>query len=76
MGKKRGRKKKVTTFATENQITMEKGKYMLIHMDKNVHRFKWLSEAQRYAICHCRGSYEYYVIVDTEKDKVVDKWSY
>lgn len=55
---------------------MEKGKYMLIHMDRHVYRFKYLWEAQRYASIHCRGSYEFYVIVDTKEDKVVCKWSY
>ena len=55
---------------------MEKGKFMLIHMDKYVYRFKYLSEAQRYAICKCRGNYEFYVIVNLEKDEVVVAWSY
>ena len=55
---------------------MEKGRYLLIHKDRYVYRFRWLSEAKRYAICNCRGSYEFYVIVDTEKDEVVDSWSY
>ena len=59
-----------------NQYTMQTKRYMLIHMDKNVHHFKWLSEAKRYAIINCRGSYEYYVIIDTRKNEVVDKWSY
>ena len=49
---------------------------MLIHKGKFVYRFKYLSEAVRYAICHCRGSYEFYVIVDTERDEVVNSWSY
>lgn len=49
---------------------------MLIYMDKIVHRFATLQLAQDYAKLHCRGTYEFYVIVDTEKDEVVDKWSY
>lgn len=55
---------------------MKKDRFMLIHMDKNVHRFKWLSEAMRYAIINCRGNYEFYIIVDTQNDEVVYKWSY
>lgn len=55
---------------------MEKERYMLIHMDKHVHRFKWLTEAQHYAKINCRGDYEFYIIVDTEKDEVVGKWNY
>ena len=49
---------------------------MLIHMDKNVHRFKWLSQAKRYARINCRGSYGFYVIIDTRKNEIVEKWSY
>lgn len=63
-------------FKKLNQCTMEKGRFLLIHMDKYVYRFKWLTEAQRYAVSHCRGSYEFYIIVDTEKDEVVNSWSY
>lgn len=59
-----------------NKHTMEKERYMLIHMDKHVHRFKWLTEAQHYAKINCRGDYEFYIIVDTEKDEVVGKWNY
>lgn len=55
---------------------MEERKFLLIHMDAHVYRFKFLSEAQRYAICNCRNTYGFYVIVDLEKDEVVVKWSY
>lgn len=55
---------------------MKKGRYMLIHVKKNVYRFSKFSEALVYAKEHCRGSYEFYVIVDTEKDIVVEEWSY
>ena len=55
---------------------MEKEKFMLIHMDKNVHRFDSLRRAILYAMEHCRGSHEYYIIVDTVENKVIDKWSY
>lgn len=59
-----------------NQYTMKTRRYILIYMDRYVYRFAWLELARRYAKKHCRGSYEFYVIVDTEKDEVVDKWSY
>ena len=55
---------------------MEKGRYMLIHNNSNIYRFKYLTEAQRYAIIHLRGNNESYIIVDTKEDKVVNKWSY
>lgn len=55
---------------------MEKGKYMLIHMCKNVYRFDSLIRAKLYAIMQCRGRYEFYIIVDTVENKVVDNWSY
>lgn len=55
---------------------MEKGRFMLIHKDKYVYRFKYRTEAQRYAICNCRGAYSFYVIVDTEKDEVITAWGY
>lgn len=55
---------------------MEKGRYMLIHMDKYVYRFKWRSQAFRYAGINCRGAFEYYIIVDTEKDEVIGRWYY
>ena len=55
---------------------MEKERYMLIHVDKYVYRFKWLTQAQRYALIHCRDSFGYYIIVDTVEDKVVYKWMY
>lgn len=47
---------------------------MLIHMDKNVHRFRYLKQAKLFAVDNCRGSHEFYIILDTEKDKVVCRW--
>lgn len=55
---------------------MKKDRYMLIHMDKYVYRFIWLGIANYYAKTFCRGSNEFYIIVDVEKNKVVKKWSY
>lgn len=55
---------------------MEKERYMLIHNDSTIYRFKYHSEALRYATMHCRDSYEFYIIVDTEKDEVVNRWPY
>lgn len=55
---------------------MEKGRFMLIHMDKIVHRFDSLRRAILYAMGNCRGSHEYYIIVDTVENKVIDKWLY
>lgn len=55
---------------------MEQGRYMLIHMDKYVYRFKCRTQAYDYAGKHCSGAYEYYVIVDTEKNEVISKWYY
>lgn len=49
---------------------------MLIHICKGVFRFDSLIWAKLYAIMHCRGRYEFYVIVDTVENKVVDEWSY
>lgn len=49
---------------------------MLIYMDKYVYRFNWLVTARNYAKMRCRGTYEFYVIVDVEKNEVVEKWSY
>lgn len=59
-----------------NQYTMEKGRYMLIHMDEYVYRFTWQMQAYLYAVENCRGKHEYYIIVDTEKNEVVDRWNY
>lgn len=59
-----------------NQYTMKKDRYMLIHMDRKVRRFKNQEEAECYALCHCRGNYEFYIIVDTQEDEVVYRWSY
>lgn len=55
---------------------MEKKRYMLIYMDAIIHRFENQEEAECYALCHYRGKYEFYVIVDTREDEVVYKWSY
>lgn len=55
---------------------MEKERFMLIHNNKNVYPFKWLTQAQRYAITHCRNANDFYVIIDTQEDKVVSKWCY
>lgn len=55
---------------------MKKDRYMLIHMDEEIRRFADVEQAKSFAQCHCRGSYEFYVIVDTEDDRVVNKWSY
>lgn len=49
---------------------------MLIYMDKYVYRFKWLTQAQRYAASYCRGIGNYYIIVDTERNNVVNTWNY
>lgn len=61
---------------TLKRYTMEKDRFLLIHMDKNVRRFKSIASAINYTKKYCRGNYEFYVIVDTEEDKVVCKWSY
>lgn len=55
---------------------MENERFVLVHMDKYVYRFECLSQARIYAYNNCRGKYEYYVIVDLEKNVVVTKWSY
>lgn len=49
---------------------------MLIHMDRKIRRFDNQEQAESYALCHCRGSYEFYIIVNTEEDEVVYRWSY
>lgn len=59
-----------------NQYTMEKDRYMLIHLDRDIYRFKSQMLAESYGERRCRGPYEYYVIVDTEKDEVVYRWNY
>lgn len=59
-----------------NQYTMEKERYILIYMDRFVHRFKWLIQAKRYAESCCRGIGGHYIIVDTQRDDVVDEWYY
>lgn len=53
---------------------MEKERFMLIHNDKKIHRFKTLADAKVFGVCCCRGSYHYYTIIDTEKDEVIYKW--
>lgn len=59
-----------------NQYTMEKNRYMLIHMDRKIRRFESIEAAKGYALCHCRGNYEFYIIVDTLENEVVYRWSY
>lgn len=49
---------------------------MLIHVDKYVYRFNEYEQAESYGVKYCRGSYEFYIIVDTEIDVVVYRWSY
>lgn len=49
---------------------------MLIHMDEFVYRFECLERAKDFAIRVCRGSYNFYIIVDTEENVVVESWSY
>lgn len=58
-----------------NQYTMNKDRYMLIHLDTYVYRFKSMPEAQSYANANCCGIYEFYIIVDTWEDKVVEVWN-
>lgn len=55
---------------------MKNYRYMLIHMNRVLRRFKKQEEAECYALCHCRGNYEFYIIVDTRENEVVYKWSY
>lgn len=55
---------------------MEKERYMVIHNGRTIHRFKCLAEALYYATIHSHGNYEFCIVVDTEKDEVVNKWSY
>lgn len=59
-----------------NQYTMEKDRFMLIHMGKFDYRFKTIQEAKIFGINRCRGANNFYIIVDTEKGRVVDSWSY
>lgn len=54
---------------------MNKDRYMLIHLDTYVYRFKSMPEAQSYANANCCGIYEFYIIVDTWEDKVVEVWN-
>lgn len=49
---------------------------MLIHNDKHIYRFRYLKRAKLYAVDNCRGNYEFYIVIDTEKDEVVCKWCY
>lgn len=55
---------------------MEKDRFMLIYKDAKVYRFECLSQATSFANTHCRGKYEFYVIIDTVENQVVSKWSY
>lgn len=53
---------------------MEKDKFVLIHNDERIYRFKSLEEAKTFGACCCRGSYNYYAIIDMERNVVVYKW--
>lgn len=55
---------------------MNRKRYLLVHMDSGVYRFRCLWCAKVYAKKHCRGKCEFYVIIDTWKNEVVDKWSH
>lgn len=50
---------------------MEKGRYMLIRMSERVKWFKSITQVKLYVINNNLGNYEFYIIVDTEKDEVV-----
>ena len=54
---------------------MQKKRYMLIHNNKDVYRFKTLTSAFLYAVSNCRGNNEFYIIVDTWRNNVVYNWS-
>lgn len=49
---------------------------MLIHKDTYVYLFDSLEQAKDYAAIYCRGSYEFYIIVDKVENEVTYKWSY
>lgn len=55
---------------------MQKNKYMLIDIQKNVIRFKWLHQAQLYVVEKILGHTNSYIIIDTELDMVVDSWKF
>ena len=58
------------------QYTMKEGRYLLIHKDKKVKRFAYISNALRYARMYCSDLFEFCVIVDTKKDEVICEWNY
>lgn len=53
---------------------MKEERFILIHLDKYVYKFSYLSQAKRYAIINCRGPFDFYIIVDLEKCEIVLKW--
>lgn len=55
---------------------MKKTRFMLIHLSKNVYRFKSLKQAQDYAGKNCSGNFEWYEIIDTTTNVVVYTWSF
>lgn len=55
---------------------MEKNRFMLIYKDTYVYLFDSYKQARDYAGIHCRGKYEFYIIVDKVKNEVIYKWSY
>ena len=54
---------------------MKEDRYMLIHMNKDVYRFNCIPRAKMYAQYNCRGTNEFYIIVDTMENIVIDSWS-
>lgn len=54
----------------------EKGRFLLIHNDEYVCRFKTMLEAKTYAQKNCRGSHDFYIVVDLEIDAIVKTWVY
>lgn len=53
---------------------MEKERYMLILNDEYIYRFKWFSQAIRYARIHYNGDSDHYIVVDTVSDAVIASW--
>lgn len=44
---------------------------MLIFVDTYVYRFESESEAITFGERSCRSNFDYYIVIDTEKDEVV-----
>lgn len=55
---------------------METDRYMLISNNKNIRRYRFLTNAIKYAKNNCRGANEFYIIVDTAENYVVTRWGY